>query len=68
MEAYSDLLEEDLHPSLEGLSDTLSVQAAWDPKAAKAKPQEFLNPRFVDNLKKNGFIDRLYGRTNLSHK
>ena len=67
-EAYSDLLEEDLHPSLEGLSDTLSVQAAWDPKAAKAKPQEFLDLRFVDNLKKNGFIDRLYERTNVSHK
>jgi len=50
------------------LSDTLSVQAAWDPKAAKAKPQEFLDLRFVDNLKKNGFIDRLYGRTNVSHK
>ncbi|HEX7230166.1 MAG TPA: ABC transporter substrate-binding protein [Candidatus Binatia bacterium] len=67
-EAYAELLEEDLYPTLEGLTDTLAVQVAWDPKATKAKAQEFVDLRFVDNLKKSGFIDRLYGRTNVSHK
>ena len=66
--AYSELLEEDLHPTLEGLSDTLAVQATWDPKAAKAKAQDIVDLRFVDNLKKSGFIDQLYGRTTMSHK
>ena len=66
--AYAELLEEDLHPTLEGLSDTLAVQAAWDPKAAKAKAQDMVDLRFVDNLKRSGFIDQLYGRTTMSHK
>lgn len=66
--AYSELLEEDLHPTIEGLSDTLAVQATWDPKAAKAKAQDIVDLRFVDNLKRSGFIDRLYGRANVSHK
>jgi NitT/TauT family transport system substrate-binding protein len=67
-DAYSELLEDDLHPTLEGLSDTLAVQAAWDPKAGKAKAQEIVDLRFVDNLKRSGFFDRLYERTNVSHK
>ena len=66
--AYSELLEEDLHPTLDGLTDTLAVQATWDPKAAKAKAQDIVDLRFVDNLKKSGFIDQLYGRTSMSHK
>ena len=66
--AYSELLEEDLHPTLEGLTDTLAVQATWDPKAAKARAQDIVDLRFVDNLKKSGFIDQLYGRAHVSHK
>ena len=67
-DAYSELLEDDLHPTLEGLSDTLAVQAAWDPKAGKAKAQDIVDLRFVENLKRSGFFDRLYGRTNVTHK
>ena len=67
-DAYAELLEEDLHPTLEGLSDTLAVQAAWDPKAGKAKAQDMVDLRFVENLKKSGFVDQLYGRANVSHK
>jgi NitT/TauT family transport system substrate-binding protein len=67
-DAYSELLEEDLRPTLEGLSDTLAVQAAWDPKAGKAKAQDMVDLRFVNNLEKSGFIDRLYGRTSVTHK
>lgn len=66
--AYSELLEEDLHPTLEGLSETLAVQASWDPKAANAKAQDIVDLRFVENLKKSGLIDQLYGRANVSHK
>jgi ABC-type nitrate/sulfonate/bicarbonate transport system substrate-binding protein len=59
--AYSELLEEDMHPTLEGLSDTLRVQATWDAKAAKAKAEDFVDLRFVDNLKRSGFLAKLYG-------
>ncbi|HVO95627.1 MAG TPA: ABC transporter substrate-binding protein [Terriglobales bacterium] len=59
--AYKDLLEEDTQPTLEGLRDTLAVQASWDPKAAHAQAKDFVDLRFVDNLKASGFFDKLYG-------
>jgi ABC-type nitrate/sulfonate/bicarbonate transport system substrate-binding protein len=64
--AYKGLLEEDTAPTMEGLSDTLAVQASWDPKAAKAKAADFVDLRFVHNLKHSGFLDKLYGRTHMS--
>ncbi len=64
--AYKELLEEDTQPTLEGLNDTLAVQATWDSKAAKAKAEDFVDLRFVNNLKRSGFIDKLYGRTHMS--
>jgi hypothetical protein len=30
-------------------------------KAAKAKPEEFVEFRFLDELKKSGYWDKLYG-------
>jgi hypothetical protein len=47
---------------LEGLKNTLEIQASFDPKAAKAKVDDFVDVRFVDELKKTGFIDSLYNR------
>ena len=47
---------------MEGLQDTLDVQAEFDPKAAKAKAEDFVDLRFVKEMKKSGFIDKLYGR------
>ncbi|MGH7854433.1 MAG: ABC transporter substrate-binding protein [Candidatus Binatia bacterium] len=64
--AYSELLEEDLYPTLEGLSETLAVQATWDAKAAKAKAKDFVALSFVDNLKKSGFLAKLYGTDAMS--
>jgi NitT/TauT family transport system substrate-binding protein len=66
--AYKELLEEDMIPTLEGLNDTLAVQASWDPKAAKASADDVVDLHFVDKLQKSGFIDQLYGRSHLSHK
>lgn len=66
--AYSELLEENLRPTLTGLNDTLAVQATWDPKAAKAKAEDFVDLRFVDDLNKSGFIEQLYGRAHVTHK
>jgi ABC-type nitrate/sulfonate/bicarbonate transport system substrate-binding protein len=58
--AYDELLVKDTYPTLEGLQNTLDVQASWDPKAAGAKAKDMVNLRFVNELKKSGFIDRLY--------
>lgn len=60
--AYTEILVEDTYPTLEGLRNTLEIQSSWDPKAAKAKVEDFVDLRFVDELKKTGFIDQLYGR------
>lgn len=64
--AYKDLLVEDTYPTLEGLNDTLAVQANWDPKAAKVRAEDFVDLHFVDNLKKSGFLEKLYGGAKLS--
>ena len=60
--AYRELLVADVYPTLEGLKNTLEIQASFDPKAAKAKAEDFVDARFVDELRKTGFIDLLYNR------
>lgn len=66
--AYKVLLEEDLVPTLEGLNETLAVQASWDAKAANAKAEDFVDIRFVDNLRTSGFLTKLYGADAVSKK
>jgi hypothetical protein len=54
------MLVKDTYPTLEGLKNTLQVQASFDPKAANAKVEDLVELRFVDELKKSGFIAKLY--------
>jgi NitT/TauT family transport system substrate-binding protein len=61
--ANYEFLVEDTYPTLEGLKQTLDVQALSDPRAAKAKAEDFVELRFVDELRKSGFVDKLYGRS-----
>jgi NitT/TauT family transport system substrate-binding protein len=61
-DSSSALLVEDTYPTIEGLKNTLEIQASIDPKAAKAKAEDFVDLRFVDELKKSGFIQKLYGK------
>jgi NitT/TauT family transport system substrate-binding protein len=60
--ANSELLVEDTYPTIEGLKQTLEVQAVNDPRASKAKAEDLVELRFVDEMKKSGFVDKLYGR------
>jgi NitT/TauT family transport system substrate-binding protein len=60
--ANYEFLVEDTYPTLEGLKQTLEVQALTDPRAAKVKPEDFVDLRFVDDMKKSGFVEKLYGR------
>jgi ABC-type nitrate/sulfonate/bicarbonate transport system substrate-binding protein len=56
------VLVDDTYPTLEGLKNILEIQATLDPKAAHAKPEDFVDLRFVDELKTSGFIGKLYGK------
>ncbi len=57
-----ELLADDTYPTVEGLKNTLEIQALTDPRAAKVKAEDFVELRFVDEMRKSGFVDKLYGR------
>ena len=61
--ANVEFLVEDTYPTLEGLRRTLEIQALTDPRATKAKAEDFVELRFVDEMKKAGFVDKLFGRS-----
>jgi NitT/TauT family transport system substrate-binding protein len=61
--AYRDLLVDETYPTIEGLRNILEIQAEFDPKAAKAKAEDFVDLRFVDELKKSGFLTQLGGKS-----
>lgn len=48
------------YPTLEGIKTILDFLAEKNPKAAKAKPEEFVDMRFIKELDQSGFTDRLY--------
>jgi NitT/TauT family transport system substrate-binding protein len=60
--ANRELLVEDTYPTLEGLKNTLELQAATDARAAKLNAEDVVELRFVDEMRKSGFVDKLYGR------
>ena len=48
------------YPTLEGLKNILEPLAQTDPKAKAAKPEDFVDMRFIKELDESGFIDELY--------
>jgi NitT/TauT family transport system substrate-binding protein len=60
--ANTDILVDGGYPTLEGLRQTLEIQALTDPRAAKAKVEDFVELRFVDELRNSGFTEKLQGR------
>ena len=48
------------YPSLEGIKTILDGMAKTEPKAKSAKPEDFVDLRFVRELDQSGFIDGLY--------
>ena len=49
------------YPSVDGIK-TILDQLAKDSKAKAARPQDFIDARFVEEFDKSGYIDGLYGR------
>src|SRR5262245_58470928 len=48
------------YPTLEGIKNILGPLAETDAKAKAAKPEDFVDMRFVKELDESGFIDELY--------
>jgi ABC-type nitrate/sulfonate/bicarbonate transport system substrate-binding protein len=48
------------YPTLEGIKNILDPLAETDPKAKAAKPEDFVDMRFIKELDDSGFIDELY--------
>ena len=49
-------------PTAPGVRTILEDLAAKTPKARSAKPEDFIEPRFVKELDDSGLIRRLYGQ------
>jgi NitT/TauT family transport system substrate-binding protein len=50
------------YPTAEGLKIIIDQLALTNPKAKTAKPQDFIDARFVEEFDKSGYTDSLYGR------
>ena len=50
------------YPSREGIQTILDELAARNPRAKRAKPDDFVDVRFVQQLDESGYIDQLYAR------
>jgi NitT/TauT family transport system substrate-binding protein len=48
------------YPTLEGIKNILDPLAENDPKAKAAKPEDFVDMRFIKELDESGFINELY--------
>ena len=50
------------YPTMEGIKIIIDQLAVTNPRAKTAKPQDFIDARFVEEFDKSGYIDNLYGR------
>jgi nucleoid-associated protein YgaU len=57
------LIPQKPYPTLKGIQIMLREMGAKDPKAAAAKPEQFVDLTFIGELDKSGFVDRLYKST-----
>jgi hypothetical protein len=48
------------YPNPEGIKNILEPLSEKDPKAKAAKPEDFVDIRFIKELDASGFIDELY--------
>ena len=55
-------LEERLAISSEAVQATLEEVAQIDPRALKYKPQDLVDSRYVDEMEKSGFFDRIWSQ------
>jgi NitT/TauT family transport system substrate-binding protein len=51
------------YPTLAGINTVLEAMVKENPKAREAKPEDFVDLRFIRELDESGFIDNLYKKT-----
>jgi hypothetical protein len=54
------MLQKKQYPSLEGLKFILAPLAEKNPKAKAAKPEDFAELSFIQELDRSGYVDSLY--------
>jgi ABC-type nitrate/sulfonate/bicarbonate transport system substrate-binding protein len=62
-EAYQiirDIMPRKPYPTVEGIKSVLDELSPKLPAARTAQPREFMDTRFIEELDRSGFIDRLY--------
>jgi hypothetical protein len=57
--AYYQIFPKAPYPTVEGIKNILSELSVRIPKARTARPEDFVDLRFVKELDESGFIDRL---------
>ena len=57
---FSNLVPEKPYPTVKGVAEALEELGPREPKARSAKPEDFVDMRFVRELDESGFIDQLY--------
>ena len=66
--SYDVSMGEEVYPrkqylTLSGINTVLEAMAKDSPKAKDAKPEDFVDPRFIRELDESGYIDSLYKKT-----
>jgi ABC-type nitrate/sulfonate/bicarbonate transport system substrate-binding protein len=56
------VLENRLDMNVEGFQAILDEVARVDPRAKKIKAQDLIDRRFIDDMEKSGFFDKLWGK------
>jgi NitT/TauT family transport system substrate-binding protein len=54
------MLSKKQYPSIPGIKTILTSLAETDPRARSAKPEDFVDMSFIQELDQSGYIDRLY--------
>jgi NitT/TauT family transport system substrate-binding protein len=54
------MLSKKQYPSIPGIKTILTSLAETDPRARSAKPEDFVDLSFIQELDQSGYIDRLY--------
>ena len=57
---YAQYFQKKPYPTQKGIQTILDILKARNPKAATAKPEDFIDSRMVAKLDREGFIDGLY--------
>jgi ABC-type nitrate/sulfonate/bicarbonate transport system substrate-binding protein len=58
----SEVHSQTMEPIASGVKSILETMAATNPKAATARPEDFIDPRLVKKLEESGFFKKLTGR------